>query len=215
MGSPVEMYLPADASGHALAVKVLLQRSQGQADGSVAVKTGSPALTMTRDGASIEGINTVCTELCRAVAPDLLGVRPSDTAQVRTCDACLRPGAPTRHPVPLSVIHLLRPVVLHHYFAHGLQIEQWLNFVHTQLTPIMDDKLAEVNAWLATRTFMLGATPSLADVVLYAALSPAIVRCLLRRRHPCHLPWVVSHPSRSSCAAIWGRLACSSCAVCC
>lgn len=60
--------------------------------------------------------------------------------------------------------------------SHGVQVQQWLAFVHTQLTPLMDDSLAEVNTWLATRTFLVGTTATLADLVLYAALSPAIVR---------------------------------------
>jgi hypothetical protein len=61
-------------------------------------------------------------------------------------------------------------------------VEQWLSFVHTQFSPIMDDKLAEVNSWLAPRTVLVGTTVSLADIVLYAALCPAIVRPLLKKK---------------------------------
>jgi glutathione S-transferase len=57
-----------------------------------------------------------------------------------------------------------------------MQVDQWLAFVHTEFTPIMDDKLAEVNAWLSSRTFLIGNSVTLADIVLYAALSPATVR---------------------------------------
>ena len=60
-------------------------------------------------------------------------------------------------------------------------------FVRTQLTPIMDAKLAEVNSWLASRTYLVAGRLTLADVVLYAALSPAIVRAflLLNAVFPC------------------------------
>jgi hypothetical protein len=63
-----------------------------------------------------------------------------------------------------------------------MQVEQWLSFVHTQLTPVIDDNLAEINSWLALRTFLVGSTATLADMVLYSALSPAIVRAFLE----CH-----------------------------
>jgi hypothetical protein len=37
-----------------------------------------------------------------------------------------------------------------------MQVDQWLAFVHTEVTPIIDDKLAEVNAWLSSRTSLIG-----------------------------------------------------------
>jgi aminoacyl tRNA synthase complex-interacting multifunctional protein 1 len=55
-----------------------------------------------------------------------------------------------------------------------LQIAAWVSFRNTQLRPLMDDKLAELNASLATKTYVAGGTrPSLADLVLYAAAAPA------------------------------------------
>lgn len=55
-----------------------------------------------------------------------------------------------------------------------LQIAECVSFRHTALQPLMDAQLAELNAALASRTFIAGgARPSLADLVLYAAVSPA------------------------------------------
>lgn len=49
-----------------------------------------------------------------------------------------------------------------------------MSFRHTALTPLMDARLAELNEALAGRTYIAGGTrPSLADLVLYAAVAPA------------------------------------------
>ena len=39
----------------------------------------------------------------------------------------------------------------------------------------MDDKLVSINDWLQTRTFLTGSAITLADLVLYAAVQPAVV----------------------------------------
>lgn len=54
------------------------------------------------------------------------------------------------------------------------KVAEWLAFRHTKLTPLMDDALDKLNQWLLTRTYLAGgAAPSLADLVLYAAVAPA------------------------------------------
>jgi glutathione S-transferase len=57
----------------------------------------------------------------------------------------------------------------------ALQVAQWLNFIHTRFTPVTDDSLTELNEWLATRTFICGHNMTLADLGMYAALSPEMV----------------------------------------
>ncbi len=56
-----------------------------------------------------------------------------------------------------------------------LQVAEWLAYRHTQLSPLMDDKLVRINDWLQTQTFLTGSTLTLADLVLYAAVQPAVV----------------------------------------
>lgn len=71
------------------------------------------------------------------------------------------------------------------------QGELWLESVHTTFVPhTMDSDLAAVNARLASRTFLLGHKPTLADLVLYTTLSPAIVRHPVARHRapPCASP---------------------------
>lgn len=56
------------------------------------------------------------------------------------------------------------------------QIAEWLSFQHSALGPggLLDASLAELNAALEARTYLAGgAQPSLADLVLYAAVAPA------------------------------------------
>ena len=55
-------------------------------------------------------------------------------------------------------------------------MDQWLASVHSALSPVTDAALEDLNAWLTTRTFFVGHAPTLADLVLYAHLSTAIVR---------------------------------------
>ncbi|PRW39127.1 methionyl-tRNA synthetase [Chlorella sorokiniana] len=53
------------------------------------------------------------------------------------------------------------------------KIAEWVSF-RTALKPLMDAQLAELNDALATRTYIAGGSrPSLADLVLYAAVAPA------------------------------------------
>ena len=57
-----------------------------------------------------------------------------------------------------------------------MQVDQWLNFIHKRFTPVSDASLTELNAWLATRTFLCGHIMTLADLCMYAALSLEMVR---------------------------------------
>lgn len=56
-----------------------------------------------------------------------------------------------------------------------LQVVEWLTFAITELTPLLDDKLAKVNDWLASRSFLVGNDVTLADLVVYATAAPAVV----------------------------------------
>lgn len=53
------------------------------------------------------------------------------------------------------------------------QVNEWLTWATTELTPLMDDKLVKVNEYLSTRTYLVGSSATLADLVLYALLHPA------------------------------------------
>lgn len=55
------------------------------------------------------------------------------------------------------------------------KVSQWLTFRRSELTPLIDDKLVKLNDWLLTRTFLAGPTITLADLVVYAAVQPAVV----------------------------------------
>jgi glutathione S-transferase len=59
--------------------------------------------------------------------------------------------------------------------SSNMQVFEWLTFALTELTPLLDDKLVVMNDWLLTRTFLAGSQPTLADLVLYAFVSPAAV----------------------------------------
>ncbi|KAL4440332.1 hypothetical protein ABPG75_003333 [Micractinium tetrahymenae] len=69
------------------------------------------------------------------------------------------------------------------------KIAEWLSFRRTALRPLMDARLADLNAALAGVTYVAGGTqPSLADLVLYAAISPAAVAFpVAQHGHFCNL----------------------------
>ncbi|KAL4429006.1 hypothetical protein ABPG77_006045 [Micractinium sp. CCAP 211/92] len=69
------------------------------------------------------------------------------------------------------------------------KIAEWLSFRHSALRPLMDAQLAELNAALAGVTYVAGGVqPSLADLVLYAAVSPAAVAFpVAQHGHFCNL----------------------------
>ena len=52
------------------------------------------------------------------------------------------------------------------------KISEWLAFHHTNLTPLMDDKVAVFNGALENSTFLVGNTITLADLVLYVVVQP-------------------------------------------
>jgi hypothetical protein len=61
------------------------------------------------------------------------------------------------------------------------QVLEWLTLASAELSgSISDEKLSKLNAALASRTFLAGgAGPSLADLVLFGLLHPAVVRIML------------------------------------
>lgn len=54
------------------------------------------------------------------------------------------------------------------------QVDEWMTFKHTQLTPLKDDQLRKLNDWLATRMYVVGGRLTLADLVLFDAVYPAV-----------------------------------------
>ncbi len=65
-----------------------------------------------------------------------------------------------------------RPAYSSFYFF-SLQIVEWLTFSVTELSPLIDDKLAKINDWLVSRTFLAGNHITLADLVIYGTVAPA------------------------------------------
>jgi aminoacyl tRNA synthase complex-interacting multifunctional protein 1 len=54
------------------------------------------------------------------------------------------------------------------------QIIEWLTFSVTELSPLLDEKLAKINDWLVSRTFLAGNHITLADLVVYGTVAPAV-----------------------------------------
>jgi aminoacyl tRNA synthase complex-interacting multifunctional protein 1 len=73
--------------------------------------------------------------------------------------------------------------------ALRLQIAEWASFRNTSLHPLLDAQLAELNDVLASRTYIAGGSRhSLADLLLYAAVSPAAVAFpVAQHGHFCNL----------------------------
>ena len=59
-------------------------------------------------------------------------------------------------------------------FWYLFQVVEWLLFSVTELSPLLDDKLAKVNDWLVSRTFLAGNRITLADLVVYGTVAPAV-----------------------------------------
>ncbi|KAI3431480.1 hypothetical protein D9Q98_004532 [Chlorella vulgaris] len=69
------------------------------------------------------------------------------------------------------------------------KIAEWASFRNTSLHPLLDAQLAELNDALASRTYIAGGSRhSLADLLLYAAVSPAAVAFpVAQHGHFCNL----------------------------
>ncbi len=60
-----------------------------------------------------------------------------------------------------------------------LQIAQWLSSRYSLLSPISEEALQKLDDELLTRTFLLGTSLTLADLVLFGVLHPALVNILM------------------------------------
>lgn len=54
------------------------------------------------------------------------------------------------------------------------QVLEWLTWVSTELKGLMDDKLYKLNDHLQSRTFLVGRSLTLADLVVFGVVSPAV-----------------------------------------
>ena len=61
---------------------------------------------------------------------------------------------------------------------------QWLSARYSMLSPVNEEGLQRLDDELLTRTFLLGTSLSLADLVLFGVLHPAVV-CPFLRLAPC------------------------------
>lgn len=72
--------------------------------------------------------------------------------------------------------------------AQQAQIAEWLTWASTELTPLMDDKLVKLNDHLATRSYLVGGCVTLADLVIYALVHPAVAGFpVAQTQHFCNL----------------------------
>ncbi|GMH40125.1 hypothetical protein BSKO_08029 [Bryopsis sp. KO-2023] len=54
------------------------------------------------------------------------------------------------------------------------EVSQWMNHVYTNLNPLVDEKLAELNKRLEDRVFLVGGYLTLADLAVFSAVHPAV-----------------------------------------
>lgn len=56
-----------------------------------------------------------------------------------------------------------------------LQVFEWLTWAAAELSLVTDEKLQHINSHLGTRTFLAGNCTSLADLVVFGIVHPAVV----------------------------------------
>lgn len=56
-----------------------------------------------------------------------------------------------------------------------MQVSQWMSMRYSLLLPISEEALQTLESHLATRTFILGTSLTLADLTLFGALHQAVV----------------------------------------
>lgn len=138
------------------------------------------------DGAPAFGLNTACRSMAgqSPASTQLLGQGAEQQAKVGFLISPPAAGdqEASRRDQELAV-SATRPCSM----TWLLQVAEWLAFRHTELTPLMDDKLAKMNEWLQSRTYLTGSSLTLADLVLYATVQPAVVS---KPAH-CRLPSVL------------------------
>lgn len=57
----------------------------------------------------------------------------------------------------------------------AVQIFEWLTWAAADLALVTDEKLQYINTHLASRTFLAGNSTSLADLVVFSLVHPAVV----------------------------------------
>ena len=64
-----------------------------------------------------------------------------------------------------------------------MQVSQWMSMRYSMLLPISEEALQTLESHLATRTFILGTSLTLADLTLFGALHQAVVCSTLTSLH--------------------------------
>ena len=84
-------------------------------------------------------------------------------------------------------VALKAPALCMHYHMQSLhlpccypQVFEWLTWAAAELAYVSDEKLQHINDYLATRTFLAGSCTTLADLVVFGTVHPAVVRKKLR-----------------------------------
>ena len=60
-------------------------------------------------------------------------------------------------------------------YRETMQVSQWMSMRYSLLLPISEEALQTLESHLATRTFILGTSLTLADLTLFGALHQAVV----------------------------------------
>ncbi|KAK9808921.1 hypothetical protein WJX72_006429 [[Myrmecia] bisecta] len=105
---------------------------------------------------------------------DLLDVSTSESLQLTTTDGQQLSGHNTicRYIASLSP---RRTQLLGDTPETQALIAQWLSYRNTDMLPLTDEQLLHVNSALLLRTYLVGSTVSVADLVLFASLHRAMV----------------------------------------
>ena len=120
---------------------------------------------ITRDGNALRGSNTICKHIAAvsAAGQSLLGGDADGKALVW-----------------LHINKFLLVKLQHGFYGDPppLQVAQWLSTRYSMLSPVNEEGLQKLDDALLTRTFLVGTTLSLADLVLFGVLHRAVVGCL-------------------------------------
>ena len=124
---------------------------------------------LTADGGTLRGSNTICRHIAKhgPTGKALLGANADEDALVQTSRT---PHAVITCQLPNQEANMQpdRPQLL--------QVAQWLSARYSMLSPINEEGLQQLDDALLTRTFLLGTSLSLADLVLFGVLHKAVVR---------------------------------------
>eukprot|EP00803_Ostreobium_quekettii_P005315 evm.model.scf_340.6 EVM.evm.TU.scf_340.6 scf_340:41787-44690(-) len=128
-----------------LAVRAVLRLCGRSEDYDVTCGSADPVLDDKAAGVHLKGADTVCRYLVSSCTGKEADLRAAATGQLLGCTPIL-----------------------------AAQVSQWLAFAHSELSPLTDDKLDKLNAFLAPRVFLVGTSLTLADICIFVVVHKAV-----------------------------------------